>query len=117
MNRVKKHRSLGEEELNRIDMHRLSQSASVTLLASDWTTLQRNYMPTLEDCKPKIVTKTLEKKLYKSPDAIDAPDASPFPATVSRDQGAVERQVVQFAETSEKSSVSGHPRSASQTSD
>ena len=53
VNRVKKHRSLGEEELNRLDKHHLSQSALVTLLASDWTTLQCNYMPTLEDCKPQ----------------------------------------------------------------
>ena len=39
--------------MNRIDMYHLSQSALVTLLASDWTTLQCHYMPTLEDCKPQ----------------------------------------------------------------
>ena len=65
MNRVKKHRSLGEEELNRIDMHHLSQSALVALLASDWTTLQCHYMPTLEDCKPKIVP-TAQKSLPRA---------------------------------------------------
>ena len=72
VNRVKQHRSLGEEELNRIDMHHLSQSALVTLLASDWTTLQCNYMPMLKDCKPKIVIKERGKKLYKPSDVFDA---------------------------------------------
>ena len=62
-------------------MYHLSQSALVTLLASDWTTLQIHYMPTLEDCKPQIATKGIWRKLYKPPDAPVAPDASPCPAT------------------------------------
>ena len=102
VNRVKKHRSLGEEELNRIDMHHLSQSALVTLHASDWTTLQIHYMPTLEDCKPQNRYKgRLEKKLFKPPDAIDAPDASPCPATVFS-TGNSWRRVVESDGTSKK---------------
>ena len=58
--------------MNRIDKYHLSQSALVTLLTSDWTTSQCHYMPTLEDCKPQIVTGHQEKKLSIPPDASDS---------------------------------------------
>ena len=50
--------------MNRIDKYHLSQSALVTLLASDWTTSQCHYMPTLEDCKPQIVTEAIRRKNF-----------------------------------------------------
>jgi hypothetical protein len=51
VNRVKKHRRLGEEDVIRIYLHHLSQRTLLMLLASNQASLPRNYSQSLPDYK------------------------------------------------------------------